>query len=140
MTVCIDTNVLLQARAHQHRFHCILRSCAFGRMEWAVSNSILTEYREILGQLGGSAAVQTMMGLMSVTAARGSLRHVIPAFQFQVIANDADDNKFTDCAIAAHADYIITEDRHFAPLANAGYKPQPISPDEFISRYHGVYV
>ncbi len=57
---------------------------------------------------------------------------VNPHYQFQIIADDPDDNKFTDCAIAAHADYIITEDKHFAPLANAGYKPQPITPLEFI--------
>jgi predicted nucleic acid-binding protein len=48
---------------------------------------------------------------------------------------DADDNKFANCAIVAHADFIITEDKHFAPLANAGYKPQPISALEFIERY-----
>ncbi len=29
-------------------------------------------------------------------------------------------------------------DKHFAPLANAGYKPQPIRPDEFIKRFRGV--
>jgi len=49
-------------------------------------------------------------------------------------------NAFTDCAIAAHADYVITDDRHFAPLANAGYKPQPITPQAFIEQYHGIHV
>jgi predicted nucleic acid-binding protein len=44
---------------------------------------------------------------------------------------DPDDNAFTDCSIAAHADYVITEDHHFTPLANAGYKPQPITPSAF---------
>jgi predicted nucleic acid-binding protein len=37
-----------------------------------------------------------------------------------------------DCAIAANADFIITNDSDYAPLANAGYKPQPISPEEFM--------
>ena len=57
-----------------------------------------------------------------------------------MINNDPDDNKFTDCAITVHADYVITEDKHFAPLANAGYKPQPITPEAFIEWYRGVYV
>jgi len=26
----------------------------------------------------------------------------------------------------------VTEDRHFDPLKTAGYKPQPIGPEEFI--------
>lgn len=49
-----------------------------------------------------------------------------------VITADADDNKFCDCAIAADADFVVTEDHHFGPLKVAGYKPQPIKPDEFI--------
>ena len=60
---------------------------------------------------------------------------VNPSFQFHVIRADPDGNKFADCAIPAHADYVITEDGHFLPLANSGYKPQPISPLEFIHRH-----
>lgn len=29
----------------------------------------------------------------------------------------------------------VTEDHHFAPLATAGYHPQPITPAEFISKH-----
>lgn len=65
---------------------------------------------------------------------------VHPHFQFRIVSADPHDNAFTDCAIVAGADYLITDDRHFAPLANAGYKPQPITPAEFIERYRGVHV
>jgi hypothetical protein len=44
-------------------------------------------------------------------------------------------DSFTDCAITAGADYLLTEDSHFAPLANAGYKPQPLSPQKFIAQF-----
>jgi uncharacterized protein len=70
----------------------------------------------------------------------GDLIWVSPHFQFHVINTDPDDNAFTDCAIAAHADYVITSDKHFGPLADAGYKPQPITPEAFIQKYRGVYV
>lgn len=43
--------------------------------------------------------------------------------------------KFSDCAITAEADYIVTEDRHFQALIGSGYKPQPITPAEFIQRH-----
>lgn len=46
-----------------------------------------------------------------------------------------DDNKFVDCAIAAQADYIITADHHLAALNGSGYKPRPISPQEFIQAH-----
>jgi predicted nucleic acid-binding protein len=55
-----------------------------------------------------------------------------PASRYQVISADPNDNKFTDCAITANADYVITNDKDFSPLANAGYRPQPITPEEFV--------
>ena len=39
---------------------------------------------------------------------------------------------FCDCAIAAAADFVVTEDHQFAALKTAGYKPQPLTPGEFI--------
>ena len=32
-------------------------------------------------------------------------------------------------------DYLLTEDRHFRPLADAGYRTRPISPQEFTVRF-----
>ena len=80
-----------------------------------------------------------MAQLLDLIDLTGNLIMVSPHYHFEVIEDDPDDNAFTDCAIAVHADYVITEDRHFAPLANAGYKPQPITPTEFIERYRGSY-
>lgn len=58
-----------------------------------------------------------------------------PQYRFGVIVADADDNKFSDCAIAAQADYIITSDHHFDVLVGSGYKPKPIRPDEFVQNH-----
>ena len=35
-----------------------------------------------------------------------------PAFRFNLITDDTDDNKFVDCAIVANADYIVSQDKH----------------------------
>ncbi len=34
--------------------------------------------------------------------------------------------------VAANADFLVTEGRHFAALKSAGYKTKPINPDDFI--------
>ena len=52
-----------------------------------------------------------------------------------MITADPDDNKFVGCAIAVEADFILTVDRHFNVLDGNGYKPRPISPDEFVAKY-----
>jgi predicted nucleic acid-binding protein len=70
-----------------------------------------------------------------VAARRGNLRRVSPQFRFRVISADPDDEQFVDCAIVADAEWIITEDGHFDVLAGAGYRPQPIAPQELIRRF-----
>jgi len=37
-------------------------------------------------------------------------------YKFLLIANDPDDNKFVDCAFAANAHYLVTNDRDFNAL------------------------
>jgi predicted nucleic acid-binding protein len=37
-------------------------------------------------------------------------------YNWVLVKGDADDNKFVDCAIAANANYIVTNDRHFDVL------------------------
>ena len=47
MTVVLDTNVVLQARAAGHVFQVILEELLAGRFALAVSTPILLEYEEI---------------------------------------------------------------------------------------------
>jgi len=74
-----------------------------------------------------------LLDLVDLTSS--GLVRVTPSFRFHVIGEDPDDNLFTDCAITANAEYLITEDRHFLPLESAGYFPKPIKPQVFIDRF-----
>ena len=136
MLVCVDTNVMLRVFARNSPIAPIFLALADGRLQLAVSTPILLEYREIIVRKGGPhfwAKLERWLDLAD--ALHGNIRSISPSFHFHVVTADADDNIFTDCAIVADADYLITEDRHFEPLANAGYKPQPITPQEFIARF-----
>ena len=42
-------------------------------------------------------------------------------FTFNLITNDADDNKFSDCAIASNAFCIVTEDKDFNILKTISF-------------------
>ncbi len=138
MIVCLDTNVLVQAAKAGHPFHEIFAGWLQRRFLWALSHDILIEYEEMLTRLSGRRRWLQLSRVLDLAEARGGLLlKVQPSFHFHIITADPDDNKFTDCAITAGADYVITEDRHFDPLAQAGYKPQPIKPEEFIRRHLG---
>jgi uncharacterized protein len=137
MTVCIDTNVLLQALAAGNPCAPILSAWLDGRLIWAVSPGIWLEYEEVICARCGRARWGKMeRALEGMRMLRPeSLLEVSPAYEFHITPADRDDAKFANCAIAAHADFVITEDRHFRPLAGAGYRPQPITPSEFIRRF-----
>src|SRR5260370_33848547 len=136
MILCLDTNTMVQALAEHHPFHRILDDWVAGHVTWAVSTPILLEYEEVLTRLSGPARWRKLARLMDLAELTSvNLLRVTPSFHFHVVTADADDNIFTDCAIAADADYLLTEDGHFAPLTEAGYKPRPIAPQEFIARF-----
>lgn len=136
MLVVVDTNVMLSAFARQSPIARLFRALANGEIRLAVTAAIILEYEKIAGERGGPAfAARIMHWLSLVSAAYESVAVVQPSYQFRVISSDPDDNKFVDCAIVANADFVITNDSDYAVLANAGYKPQPIKPEDFIARY-----
>jgi putative PIN family toxin of toxin-antitoxin system len=114
-------------------FYRILRGLLDGWIILTVSTEILLEYEEITVQLSGAERWRDVVAFLELLAQlHGNIRQIEPHYRFGVVVADPDDNKFCDCAIAAGADFVITEDIHFGALESAGYKPQPITPDEFI--------
>jgi predicted nucleic acid-binding protein len=45
-----------------------------------------------------------------------NLEFIHKYYFWQLIPKDEDDEKFVDCAIAANADFLVTNDRHFNVL------------------------
>ena len=53
----------------------------------------------------------------------------------KLLSTDLDDNKFVDCAIAADAEYIVTNDKHFNPLRDIQWpKVEIIKIAEFVKQ------
>ena len=136
MTVCLDTSVFLQIFGRRQPYHPILRALLDGRVTLAVSTEILLEYEEVTTRLSGADRWREVAALLELLSRlHGNIREVGPQFRFVVITADPDDNKFCDCSIAAEADFVVTEDSHFEVMKGAGYKPQPVRPEEFIRKY-----
>lgn len=95
-----------------------------------MSNEILEEYQEILGQqITPTIAENVVLLILN----RENVRLVDPHFRMRLITADPDDNKFVDCAFAAGADYLVSEDSHFNVLRATPF-PQLnlITLDEFM--------
>jgi putative PIN family toxin of toxin-antitoxin system len=136
MRVCIDTNVLVQIFDSRAPFPEILDALISGRLTLLVSTNILLEYEEIVRREFGEARWRKVERLLRILEQlHGGIVQVSPKFRFGVVHDDDDDNKFTDCAIAGEAEFVVTYDRHFAPLRTEGYRTQPITPDEQRERF-----
>ena len=135
MIVCIDTNSLVQLFGKRSPYRAIVVAVMSGRIELAVSSAILLEYEEVAAAMYGPVFAKEVMGFLALATTAGSVRLVNPSFHFRIITADPDDDIFADCAIAAEATYVVTEDRHFEALRGAGYKVQPITPEKFIRQF-----
>lgn len=66
------------------------------------------------------------------TISRPNVIRKDPHYTFALIEADKDDNKFVDCAIAANAKCIVTEDKHFRVLKNIPFpKVEVLGREEF---------
>jgi uncharacterized protein len=73
----------------------------------------LDEYAELLERhYSIDFAERTLLALDNFA----TVIRVEPAYRFQLIEDDPDDNKFTDAAVVGNADYVVTNDRHFNRL------------------------
>ncbi|MCB0097903.1 MAG: putative toxin-antitoxin system toxin component, PIN family [Caldilineaceae bacterium] len=112
LRVVLDTNVLLVSISDRSRLHWIFQKLLKGEYMICVTTDILAEYAEIIEKHMGTEASESTMGVLE------NLPNIILTtnyFRFHLL-KDEDDNKFVDCAIAANADYIVTNDRHFNVL------------------------
>ena len=84
-----------------------------GKNTLCVTNEILEEYAEILQRLAGK---ETANNVLDAITKSKYVELITTYYRFGLITADPDDNKFVDCAIAANAHYIVTNDRHYDVL------------------------
>ena len=128
--VVIDTNCLLQIISKKSPYRPIWDAFLTGRYDLCVSNEILDEYQEMLGQQITPTIAENLVLLI---LNKSNVRLIEPHFRMELIKADPDDNKFVDCAFAAGADYLVTEDNHFNILKKTAFpKLNLVTLDEFM--------
>ncbi|MBQ0023662.1 MAG: putative toxin-antitoxin system toxin component, PIN family [Prevotellaceae bacterium] len=114
MRIVLDTNCLLYIIFPDSYFNGVWE--AFKRQEYSIciTNEIISEYREIIERRTGSDLFADYVIRLILSAP--NVEKIEPSFRFGLITEDKDDNKFVDCAIAAGATYIVSNDKHFKVL------------------------
>jgi uncharacterized protein len=74
------------------------------------STEILLEYEEILTQTYSPQSAQWVLNQLAIAP---NVVFAEPAFRWELIKNDPDDNKFADLAIGINADFMVSNDSDF---------------------------
>jgi putative PIN family toxin of toxin-antitoxin system len=128
MKVVIDTNIFLVSISRKSPLHWIFEALLNRKFDLCLTNEIISEYEEIIGiHMGKEVADATLKFLMELE----NVERVSIYFRWNLI-KDADDNKFTDCALACGANYLVTHDADFRFLKKLKFpKVAVITADEF---------
>ena len=118
MKLVLDTNVLLVSISSRSKYHWLFQKLLSGSFVLCLSNEIVTEYEEIISHHMGKVASDSLLGLLDNL---NNVEYVKTYFNFKLIPNDPDDDKFVDCAIASSANYLVTHDNHFNVLKSVEF-------------------
>ncbi len=120
MTIVLDTNCLLQIvpRTAIHRW--LFDLIKNGAIHLAVTTEIIAEYEE---QLADFYSPIVASGVLQILESLDNIRPIHVYFKWNLITADPVDNKFSDCSVAARADYLVSYDRHFRVLVNIEFPP-----------------
>lgn len=135
--IVIDTNSLIMSISSRSGYHKIWQSFLAGDFMLCISNEILEEYAEVIAR---NISVDAARYVIYTIMERANVRQIVPSYRWNLIETDPDDNKFVDCAIAANAKFIVTEDRHFNVLKDIAFPSVPvINIDEFLNELEQRY-
>ena len=118
MILVVDANCLLQLLPSISRYHWVWDYFRERRFYWAFTTEILLKYEEVFSRWAPTNVVHSTIRAL-VDSPNGI--KVVPSYFWRVISQDKDDNKYFDCAVAANANYIVSDDRHFSVLEKTDF-------------------
>lgn len=113
MKILIDTNILLAIVPKRSKARWLYDALREQKFTLVITTEILDEYAEKLEWFYSSnfadLVLEEILNLPNVEQTQ-------IYYNWHIIEEDPDDNKFVDAAISSGADYIITHDKHFKIL------------------------
>ncbi len=108
--IVLDTNCLLASISRRSNAYPVWKGFQEGRYKLCVTNEILAEYEEMIAKM---ASTEVATNVVRMIMNSRHVEFVDTYYHWNLIVTDPDDNKFVDCAFAAGATYIVSDDSHF---------------------------
>ncbi len=112
--IVLDSNVYISAFLFGGHPRTILEKIISAQIGGAISAPILDEVREVLQRPKFGLTDATVMALISELQELCTV--IMPTKTVRAIADDPDDNRILECALAADADVIVSGDAHLLDL------------------------
>ncbi|SFV11604.1 Predicted nucleic acid-binding protein, contains PIN domain [Methylobacterium sp. 174MFSha1.1] len=135
--IVVDASVLVRGiRSRDGASHLVVRAMLAGMVAFAASPAVVIEYEDVLkrpGHLGADPWITPAEIDVILDALCARAIPALPRFRFRPFLADPKDDLYIDCALAAGADTIVTEDRHFGHPAVAAFGLSAISAAAFVT-------
>jgi putative PIN family toxin of toxin-antitoxin system len=118
MRIVLDTNILLQSLAHKSTCRPIWDAFLNEKFTLILTTSILLEYEEIIAQKTSEQVANNVVSLLRESV---NSKLIDIYYEWNVITEDVDDNKFFDPAVAGNADNLVSNDNHFNEAMKVGF-------------------
>lgn len=129
MRAVIDTNVLRTTINRKNSEFFIYEAFATKQFDWVVSTEILEEYAEKLGEFYSESTANYVLDMLCNA---NNTIFAEPYYQWDLITDDSDDNKFSNLALSVNAHCLVTFDKHFNIFKTLGFpKLNVLNPKQF---------
>jgi putative PIN family toxin of toxin-antitoxin system len=113
LKIVIDTNVFITIIGRKSPNRWIFDKIISGEFQLCITNEILWEYEEILTQKTNENITRNIVDFLLISP---FVLKVEVFYNWQLISEDPDDNKFIDCYLSSDAVCLISNDQHFEKI------------------------
>lgn len=118
LRIVLDTNALLRCISRRSEYAIVLDKLYEKAYELCLSSDILLEYEEKIAEIFSKETAELLIGAFTLL---DNIKKSDIHFHLNLISVDPDDNKFSDCAFASNAHFLVTDDKHFNVLKKLSF-------------------
>lgn len=116
--IVIDTNVLLVSISSKSKYHWIFEKLLNSEFDLFITNEVLMEYEEIIALKYNPDVAKNVIRTLLLLP---NVYLTTIYYHWNLITDDTDDNKFSDCAVNSNSHLLVTNDNHFDVVKNLDF-------------------
>jgi len=130
--IVLDTNVLISAILFGGKPQRVMDLVISGSVDCTLSTAILDELKDVLQRPKFGFPAEVCFHI--IEELHGICDIISPSVSVDVIRSDPDDNRILECAVEAHAHFIVSGDLHLLNLGKFE-KIKILSPADYLKEF-----